>query len=222
MINLSAIHGSRSPAINARAKKPLALLRQSFASQLSQVVALQHTATRTNPSAVSRQILPIVPGQKTAASQGFAGPSQSKTPAEATAAQPALSGFAALASIVGSAAVSLAQTAEPAQQHWYASDSADDAYWSKQPAPVQQLREISDPDQRAAVGTQLASEGYSIDVPIMVWGWDAGKVTQLRQDFGYTWVPSAQQMPLSAAPGITGPGLAAYDPAHPPAGSIAV
>ena len=135
--------------------------------------------------------------------------------------QPAQTGFTALPAIVGSPTI--AQTVpQPAEQHWYASDSADDAYWARQPPAVQQLREITDPDQRAALGAQLAGEGYSIDVPIMVWGWDAGKVTQLRQDFGYTWVPSAQQMPLSAAPGITGPGLTPYDPSRPPAGSIQV
>ena len=46
--------------------------------------------------------------------------------------------------------------------------SFDDAYWAKQPAAVQQLRNIQDPTQRAATAAQLAGEGYSIDVPIMV------------------------------------------------------
>ena len=100
--------------------------------------------------------------------------------------------------------------------------SANDAYWAKQPAAVQQLRNIGDSGQRAIMAGQLAAEGYSIDVPVMVWGWDASKTTQLRQGFGYTWIPSAMQAPVSAAPGISGGAIIPYDPAHPPAGSIQV
>jgi len=100
--------------------------------------------------------------------------------------------------------------------------SADDAYWAKQPSAVRQLRKIDDYSQRASLGALLASEGYSIDTPIMVWGWDPGKTTELRQQFGYTWVPSAMQSPVTAAPGISGAGITRYDPAHPPTGSISV
>lgn len=109
-----------------------------------------------------------------------------------------------------------------AVKHWYANDPVDDAYWAKQPAAVQQLREIDDSDQRLVVGTQLARQGYNVDVPIMIWGWDAGKVTAMRQSLGYTWVPSALQQPVEAAPGLTGPGITPYDPLHPPPGSILV
>ena len=100
--------------------------------------------------------------------------------------------------------------------------SADDAYWAAQPPAVQQLRNIDDPDQRAALGAELASQGYSIDTPVMIWGWDPSLTTQLRQSFGYTWVPSAMQTPVTAAPGITGGGITPYNPADPPPGSIAV
>ena len=98
----------------------------------------------------------------------------------------------------------------------------DDAYWAKQPAEVQALRNMDDPADRTAAATKLATQGYCIDVPIMVWGWDPAKVTSLRQSFGYTWVPSAMQDPVGIAPGLGGiPGLS-YDPNHAPAGSIAV
>lgn len=110
----------------------------------------------------------------------------------------------------------------PAAQHWYASDPVADAYWSKQSPAVQQLREIDDYGQRQALGAKLASQGYQIDVPIMVWGWDAGKTTDLRKGFGYTWVPSALQASVSAAPGLTGAGIVPYDPGHPPQGSMTV
>jgi hypothetical protein len=112
--------------------------------------------------------------------------------------------------------------AAPAPATASSSQSFDEAYWSKQPAAVQQLRSIQDQGQRTLLGTQLATQGYSIDVPIMLWGWDPGITTQLRQSYGYTWVPSALQQPVAEAPGIHVPGLTPYDPAHPPAGSILV
>ena len=140
-------------------------------------------------------------------------------------------GFAALIPATTSAAAAVAAAA-PAEvmgntktgaiKHWYANDPVDDAYWANQPAAVQQLREIDDSEQRLELGTHLASQGYAIDVPIMIWGWDAGKVTTMRQANGYTWVPSALQQPVTAAPGLTGPGIIPYDPAHPPIGSILV
>ncbi|MGA2877336.1 MAG: hypothetical protein ABSG13_00125 [Bryobacteraceae bacterium] len=100
--------------------------------------------------------------------------------------------------------------------------SFDQAYWASQPAAVQQLQDIQDPSQRTQVAEQLAQQGYSIDVPIMVWGWDAATTTAARQSMGYTWVPSAQQQPVESAPGVTFAGTTPYDPTHPPAGSITV
>jgi hypothetical protein len=97
----------------------------------------------------------------------------------------------------------------------------DQTYWASQPAAVQQLQDIQDPQQRTQVAEQLAQQGYSIDVPIMVWGWDPGTTTAARQSMGYTWVPSAEQ-PVAAAPGVTFGGASPYNPAQPPAGSIAV
>ncbi len=104
-----------------------------------------------------------------------------------------------------------------------APDAADDAYWNAQPAAVQPLRTMANETQRAALAQQLASEGYKIDVPIMVWGWDAAKTTALRQSYGYTWVPSlGEQASVQVAPGLTFPGLPSYDPNNPPPGSILV
>jgi len=98
----------------------------------------------------------------------------------------------------------------------------DQAYWASQPPEVQALEGIADPNQRAAQGAELATNGFTIDVPIMVWGWDAYLVMTLRAQFGYTWVPSALQPPVTIAPSIAQAGVAAYDPLHPPPGSIKV
>ncbi len=96
-----------------------------------------------------------------------------------------------------------------------------DAYWTSQPPAVQALRYM-DPDLREAKATELAHQGYTIDVPIMVWNWDPQKTMELRGQYGYTWVPSALQPNITIAPGLTVPGMQSYDPNHPPTGSIAV
>jgi hypothetical protein len=104
-----------------------------------------------------------------------------------------------------------------------AQQAFDDAYWASQPPAVQALQTIQNPEQRTALATQLASEGYSIDVPIMVWGWDPSITMAMRQADGYTWVPSALQNPVEDAPGLATMGtFAAYSANNPPAGSIAV
>jgi hypothetical protein len=98
----------------------------------------------------------------------------------------------------------------------------DNNYWASQPTAVQALRTMPE-EERDSYADQLASEGYAIDVPIMVWGWDPSIVTSMRQADGYTWVPSALQNPVEVAPGLGSLGnLAAYNPNDPPPGSIAV
>lgn len=100
--------------------------------------------------------------------------------------------------------------------------SFDDAYWASQPAAVQQLRNIDDYGERSQLAAKLTAQGYNIDVPIMVYGWDPAKITAARESYGYTWVPSAMQTPVQEAPGISTPGGQLYDPKHAPTGSIAV
>ena len=97
----------------------------------------------------------------------------------------------------------------------------DDAYWAEQPAAVQALRTMPD-DQRYAAAQDLANQGYTIDVPIMVFGWDPTATMVVRQSDGLTWVPSAMQPNIPVAPGDSFPGLPSYDPNNPPAGSIKV
>jgi hypothetical protein len=98
----------------------------------------------------------------------------------------------------------------------------DNTYWASQPAAVQPLRNMN-LQEREGYAEQLASEGYSIDVPIMVWGWDPSMVTSMRQADGYTWVPSGNQSPVEMAPGLGSIGnLTAYNANNPPAGSITV
>jgi hypothetical protein len=76
---------------------------------------------------------------------------------------------------------------EPTQQQF------DQAYWASQPPAIQALQSITDQEQRATVAARLATRGFTIDVPIMVWGWDAFLMMTMRAQFGYTWVPSALQ-----------------------------
>ena len=97
----------------------------------------------------------------------------------------------------------------------------DDAYWADQPAAVQALRNMPEGDRQNAA-MKLAQDGNTIDVPIMVWGWDPLTTMVERQNYGYTWVPSALGSPVLVPPGLSFPGEPSYDAANPPAGSIKV
>ena len=98
----------------------------------------------------------------------------------------------------------------------------DQVYWASQPPEVRALPSIEDQNSRATRAADLATKGFVIDVPIMVWSWDPYLVMKLRSDFGYTWVPAALQTPVTIAPGLSSPGTVPYDAAHPPSGSIRV
>jgi hypothetical protein len=122
----------------------------------------------------------------------------------------------------GSSTTAPASSAASGSSALTAQEAFDNAYWAAQPPAVQALRNMP-ADERVNAATQLANEGYSIDVPIMVWGWDPYTVTQAREANGYTWVPSALQPSLPVAPGITTYGtIPPYDPNDPPAGAISV
>ena len=98
----------------------------------------------------------------------------------------------------------------------------DKAYWASEPPELQALPAIEDFTQRTTRAAVLAAQGFIVDVPIMVWGWDPYLVMTMRANYGYTWVPSALQPNVSVAPGVTQPGAVAYNPTNPPAGSIKV
>ena len=214
MINIDVTLGSTGTTSGTAASltqttQLSALSAQSFTALLSEALSETLSKFGIDPNSI-RLTVQNTPSQTPAASQT---PATSQNPAAGQTT--GVSQTSAVVTPAASPAVTDSKT-------WYASTPADDAYWSKQPAAVQQLRGIDDLGERKQLGEQLASEGYSIDVPIMVWGWDAGKVTAARESYGYTWVPSAMQQPVSAAPGITGAGILQYNPAHPPSGSIQV
>lgn len=105
----------------------------------------------------------------------------------------------------------------------FGQDLTNDIYWASQPFAVQVLRSYKDASEdRLAKAEALAKEGFKIDVPIMVWGWDAFKVMKIRQDYGYTWVPSALMPNVTIAPGLVMQGGVPYDPNSPPSGAIKV
>ena len=96
----------------------------------------------------------------------------------------------------------------------------DQAYWASQPAAVQALQSMP-AEQRYYAAQELALQGYTIDVPIMVDGMDPLATMMQRQADGYTWVPSALQPNIPVGPGISWPGTV-YDPNNPPPGSVMV
>ena len=186
----------------------------SFENALSDAVSQTLQKFGINPDSVNISIAPA----STAA--------DSSAPAAASANPSAAATAADMSSLAPFTANAVNTSTPPAAQDLPSpqdtEQSFDDAYWANQPAQVQQLRNIGDTGERTLMATQLASEGYKIDVPIMAWGWDPSQVTSLRQSYGYTWVPSALQNPVAVAPGINNPGVQSYDPNNPPAGSITV
>lgn len=96
------------------------------------------------------------------------------------------------------------------------------AYWAAKPPSVRALKDIENQQERALKAFEQATRGFVVDVPTMVWGWSPYLVMKMRQDYGYTWVPSALQPPVSIAPGLSVPGVVSYDPNNPLAGSIKV
>lgn len=217
MINLSVNLANvvRHSGPNGAVSKALTLSSASFGDKLSEALTLSKFGI--DPASIKLTVENVA-SQNNVARQNSV---PQKPAAVAMAAALGFKGLVPHTPVTSSTTPASPASATP-QKHWYAEDAADDAYWSKQPDAVQKLREIEDPGQRAQMAGQLTAQGYLIDVPVMVWGWDAAKTTQLRQSFGYTWVPSAESQQVSSAPGLTAPGVTAYDPAHPPAGSLAV
>jgi hypothetical protein len=234
-VNLSDLTGIGASA--AQASQLSSLSAQSFTSLLSEALSDTLSKLGINPDAITLSV-ENPPSQSSATSQPSAAVTASPAAAPLAAPSPfAAPAVAALASaavnptpsvMTPTATTPAATTAattppSPSSALSVSADQAfDESYWSEQPPAVQQLETIQDPLQRSALAENLANEGYSVDVPIMVWGWDPAKVMQARAADGYTWVPSALQQPVSQAPGLGDPGLAPYDPNNPPSGSIMV
>ena len=142
----------------------------------------------------------------------------SATVAPAAAAALSAASFPSTASLTP-AAVSTSSPSITADQR--SKMSPDQAYWASQPPAVQALQYTPD-DQRGQLAQDLANQGYTIDVPIMVWNWDPLATMVQRQMDGYSWVPALGQTPVTVAPGLTFPGGVSYDASKPPAGSIEV
>jgi hypothetical protein len=180
----------------------------SFQSELSAALTATLQQFGINPNNVNLSIAPIA--NSTAQPQTNA----ASTPATTAAATAAPASTAASSTPASASTNGTSSSTDSIL-------SFDNAYWASQPPAVQALRNIDDPAQRSELAGQLAASGYQIDAPIMVWGWDPSQVTSLRQEMGYTWVPSAMQNPVAAAPG-DGIGSQSYDPSNPPSGSIPV
>ncbi len=224
------VSGSASTSSNTPSS---VLSSQSFESELSEAISNALTQLGIDPGSVDLTVedssgdnLGASQNSDSSSSAANASSAAAATPTSATAAAntPVVStAVASTASAAAAAATTPTPVSTPTASSTATSDASfDNQYWSEQPPAVQQLQNMEDQGQRTQLAEQLASEGYSIDVPIMVWGWDPATTTQLRQSYGYTWVPSGLQPPIESAPGITVPGITPYNPNDPPAGSILV
>lgn len=212
--NVSAAMSSSVTGTPGSSTDPSSL--DSFENALSDAVTQTLQKFGINPNSVNISIAPAsVSANSSAKAPAAADPGVTSTKASIPSLAPFMNSSSNSSAVSALASQDVQPPQDPVQ-------SFNDAYWAKQPAAVQQLRTVTDQGQRTLMATQLASQGYKIDVPIMVWGWDPSQVTSLRQSYGYTWVPSALQNPVAVAPGLTEPGMQPYDPNNAPAGSIAV
>ncbi len=76
------------------------------------------------------------------------------------------------------------------------SDLTHAIYRDHQPPEILALMDTPDIAARGAKAIELDAKGFVIDTQIMIWGWDAGLVMAMRQQYGYPWVPNAFQPPL--------------------------
>ena len=199
-----------------------------FQSALSAALSATLQQFGINPNSVTLSITPAAAAASTAtaavtpfSAAATTSNAVSATPAASTASTTAAAAASETAPATTSGTTS-ATSAAAASTSTESDESYDDAYWAAQPPAVQALRNVDDYSQRTELAAKLSAEGYDIDVPIMVYGWDPAKITAARESYGYTWVPSATQTPVEMAPGVTAPGGTAYNANNPPAGSIAV
>lgn len=187
---------------------------QSFRAAFSHVLSVTAAKSEGNISLPS-----MLPGGQETVTRQITDPPNTGTSSSSSGSQ--VSGLQGLVVNFPNSTSTTTSTSTASESSDSAGSSFDQTYWASQPAAVQQLENIKDPTERQELATQLAQEGYSIDVPIMVWGWDPQVTTAARQSMGYTWVPSAEQQPVAVAPGLTFNG-ASYNASSPPAGSITV
>jgi hypothetical protein len=199
--SLSAAQNTANPSMNA------------FAEQLA--ATLESYLSRSGTSSHLEIDIDSSPSQNSGARQFTVTVKTADNPAPAVAALVGNPTFRSLSAMQLSAGNSSVASDPPITNEV-------DAYWVEQPAEVQQLRHIDDPDQAMAKAQELASKGYAIDRMIMVHGWDPYQTMLTRQIYGYTWVPSIDQPSVELGPGVSFPVGKPYDPNNPPPGSIKV
>jgi hypothetical protein len=221
---LDSFHGALSDAVSSTLEK-FGIHPNAVKISITSAGRTVAKPVTTNPEKPVR----IAPPASGATSSGSSSASAGSAPASSTTSGPPNGGYDPFLQAAYNnpyANAPLQYSTQPTTQNAAPEDAQqayDDSYWASQPPPVQALRTMQNQEQREATATQLANEGYSIDVPIMVWGWDPSITTAMRQSDGYTWVPSALQASVEVAPGLSSVGtLAAYNPNNPPPGSIAV
>lgn len=82
-------------------------------------------------------------------------------------------------------------------------------YWSSKKPIIQQNYGNTD----ETLWMALADEGLWIDYEIMVLNQDPPTIMAYRIEYGYTWVPRANQPYIPVPPGLVVPGEPSYNPA---------
>jgi hypothetical protein len=66
-------------------------------------------------------------------------------------------------------------------------------WWLAQPPQVRELRSMPADEARTAKALSLAQTGFTILIPVCVYGWDAHNAMECYQANGFKWVPALLQ-----------------------------
>jgi len=204
--------GSTSPAASM----------SSFAKELATVVGGSVNQSK-NGSGASQFLVTAALESHNAVTPISSGPNAgtTTTPSTTTAPPSDIPTMLGMGPVAGTAPVQQSTSATPTAAA--APISEADAYWDAQPTAVQVLRNMPDGEAKNQLALNLANQGYSIDTQIMVWGWDPQMTMTVRENQGYSWVPSYGQANIPVGPGLSMPeDPTTYNPGNAPAGAIIV
>src|SRR5581483_10445408 len=157
--NSNPLAGAGTSGSGSTPSKTADFSLDSFESELSKAISQTLEKFGINPDSVNVSIGSAAPAQKSSAKTTATAKDAGLTPFD-PAITKSLAGPKTTSSASSAADTTAAASAPPPDP----AQAFNDAYWAKQPAAVQALRYVADPDQRSQMAGQLASEGYTIDV----------------------------------------------------------
>lgn len=84
-------------------------------------------------------------------------------------------------------------------------ESFDKLWWAAQPPRVRGLKDLPVDTSRTALALELAQQGFTIFIPVCVYGWSPYGVMSCYAANGFKWVPALLQTGFTVAQNPIGP-----------------